>query len=138
MRREPRSVLSGLLILLGVWELFTGFNWITRPTPSRVSGIAWMDLPITEVTIGWGLIIGGALTLAGGLLSHWKALENIGTALGIAVPLLCAAPFVGAFFESGDPGRLQTVASYSVYSLGIAWVASRRVVTLPPHKDGDQ
>ena len=138
MEREPRSVLSGLLILLGAWEVFTGVNWITRPTPSRVAGVAWMDLPITESTIGWALVIGGILTLGGGLLSRWKTLENIGTALGIAVPLLCAAPFVGAFFESGEPARLQTVASYSVYSLGIAWVASRRVVTLPPHKDGDR
>lgn len=131
MKHDPRSILSGLLVILGCWELYTGFNWMLRPTPSRIAGIAWMDLPITEHTIGWMFVIGGSLTLLGGLFSHWKVVENIGTALGIFVPLAAAAPFVGAFIDTGDPSRLQTVVSYATYSIFILWAARQRVVTLP-------
>lgn len=131
MRRNPRSVLSGLLVILGCWEIYTGFNWMLRPTPSRIAGIAWVDLPITEHTIGWMFVIGGCLTLLGGLFSHWKVVENIGTVLGFTVPLAVATPFVGAFFDTGDPARLQTVVSYATYSALVLWVSTRSVVTLP-------
>lgn len=135
MNKQPRTVLSGVLIILGIGYMLVGISWTALPTPSRLAGIEWLPFDVTEHTIGFVWLAGGAASAVGGMCQRFKVVENAGVMASVLAPIVCAAPFVGAFFESGDSRRLVTVISYLVWAAIAAWVASRKTVTLPPRGD---
>lgn len=122
MKRE-RTPLHGLLILIGAWQIVSGWSWANRPTPSRIAGVEWMPMQISTQHIGVLLLASGVIALAGGALHRVRWLGTLATCAAICVPLLASAPFIGAAVETGNPDRLQTVYSYATYSLAVLWVA---------------
>lgn len=123
MKHYLRTPLPGLLVLIGAWQIVSGWNWAIRPTPSRIAGVEWMPANITTQHIGVLLLVSGVIALAGGLLYRFSWLGKLATYAAITVPILAASPFIGAAVETGNPDRLQTVYSYATYSLAVLWVA---------------
>ncbi|RKW71737.1 hypothetical protein [Galactobacter caseinivorans] len=123
MKHYLRTPLPGLLVLIGAWQIVSGWNWAIRPTPSRIAGVEWMPANITTQHVGLLLLASGVITLIGGLLSRVRWLRSVATYAAIFVPLLVAAAFLGAAAESGNADRMQTVYSYATYSLAVLWVA---------------
>lgn len=120
-----RSVLDGLLVIVGVLYAFIGWSWLILPTPGRLAGIEWLPVWVTEHTVGWWWIAGGLATALCAALSNNRVLGTLGVFVGLITPLAVAGAFFTAFTLGLAPRGLVTAASYGSWAVIIGWVSAR-------------
>lgn len=127
--RTIRGTLGDILVIFGVYMIGLGLSWFALPTSSRESGVHWVNesvLPVNGMTSGhiaWWWVVGGVLTLVGGLFSKRPKLERLGVATGIFFPFAVAVLFIGAWVDGASPTGIISAWSYLVPSAVILWQA---------------
>ena len=123
---------GGLLVLIGIYLIGLGTQWILFPSSSREAGVEWINrnpmIPLTDLTsthVAWWWLIGGTLTLTGGLASNIPTAERTAIAAGIFFPAIVAALFIGAWIDGTAPHGVTSAWSYALPSVVIAWQVSR-------------
>ncbi|TFI01623.1 hypothetical protein [Micrococcus lylae] len=123
---------GGLLTIIGIYLTGLGISWLRMPSTSREAAVEWVNrapiIPISDLTathIAWWWIIGGTLTLTGGILSrrHWA--ERTAIAAGIITPGLVSALFIGAWVDGTAPTGAISAWSYLLPAALISWQVSR-------------
>jgi len=123
---------GGLLTIIGIYLTGLGVSWLIVPSTSREAGVEWVNrsaaIPVDGLTamhIAWWWIIGGLVTLAGGIFSrcHWA--ERAAIAAGIITPGLVAALFIGAWVDGTAPTGAISAWSYMFPGVLISWQVSR-------------
>lgn len=127
--RTIHGPLGAILVIFGIYMIGLGLSWFAVPTGSRESGVQWINessLPVTSLTsehVAWWWIVGGVLTLVGGLFSRRPLLERVGVAAGIVFPFVVAGLFVGAWADGASRTGIISAWSYLVPSVVILWHA---------------
>lgn len=130
--RTVHGPTGGLLVVIGVYLAGLGVQWLLSPSTSRAAGVEWINdnryIPVDGLTsdhVAWWWIIGGAITLIGGLTSNQPFAERAAIAAGIFFPAIVAALFVGAWIDGSAPHGITTAWSYTLPSVLVAWQVSR-------------
>lgn len=127
--RTIHGTLGDILVIFGVYMIGLGLSWLALPTSSRDSGVQWINesaLPVDGLTsahVAWWWIVGGVLTLVGGLFSKRPLFERVGVAAGIFFPIVVAGLFVGAWADGASRTGIISAWSYLVPSAVILWQA---------------
>ena len=130
--RTVHGPTGGLLVVIGTYLAGLGIQWLASPSNSRAAGVEWLNenryIPVDGLTsdhVAWWWIIGGAITLIGGLASNQPLAERAAIAAGIFFPAIVAALFVGAWIDGSAPHGITTAWSYTLPSVLVAWQVSR-------------
>ena len=130
--RTVHGPTGGLLVVIGVYLAGLGIQWLASPSSSRAAGVEWINenryIPVDGLTsdhVAWWWIIGGAITLIGGLTSNQPLAERAAIAAGIFFPAIVAALFVGAWIDGSASHGITTAWSYTLPSVLVAWQVSR-------------
>lgn len=129
--RTIHGTLGDILVIFGIYMIGLGLSWFALPTSSRESGVQWINesvLPVNGMTSGhvaWWWIVGGTLTLVGGLFSRKSLLERMGVAAGIFFPFVVAGLFFGGWVDGASRTGIVSAWSYFVPSAVILWSALR-------------
>ena len=130
--RTVHGPTGGLLVVIGVYLAGLGIQWLASPSSSRAAGVEWINknphVPVDGLTsdhVAWWWIIGGAITLIGGLASNQPFAERAAIAAGIFFPAIVAALFVGAWIDGSASHGITTAWSYTLPSVIVAWQVSR-------------
>ena len=127
--RTIHGTLGDILVIFGIYMIGLGLSWFLLPSNARESGVQWINessLPVTGLTsehVAWWWIIGGVLTLVGGLFSQRPLFERVGVAAGIFFPIVVAGLFVGAWADGASRTGIISAWSYLVPSAVILWQA---------------
>lgn len=117
-RRQYRRDIGGWAIVIGVYCIYLGVTWFIFPTSSRASGVEWINkssFPITglsahHVAIWW--IIGGVISLVGGILSSHKLMSALSISASIFFPSIVAVVFIGGWVDRSTETGLVSAGSY--------------------------
>lgn len=130
--RTVHGPTGGLLVVIGVYLAGLGAQWLLFPSSSRAAGVEWINrnsfVPVGSLTsdhVAWWWIIGGTITLIGGLASSRPLAERAAIAAGIFFPAIVAALFIGAWIDGTAPQGMTTAWSYALPSVIVAWQVSR-------------
>ena len=116
--RTADGLLGGLLVINGLYLAGLGVSWFYQPTKTRAAGVEWINDSILPVTLSWEhvawfWILGGALSLLGGVLSKYPRWERTGVIAASMTPLIVSAVFVGAFIDGSAPTGVTAALSYA-------------------------
>lgn len=130
--RTVHGPTGGLLVVIGTYLVGLGVQWLASPSSSRAAGVEWINenryIPVDGLTsdhVAWWWIIGGTITLIGGLTSNQPLAERAAIAAGIFFPAIIAALFVGAWIDGSASHGITTAWSYTLPSVLVAWQVSR-------------
>ena len=125
--RSVHGPTGGLLVVIGTYLAGLGIQWLASPSNSRAAGVEWINdnryIPVDGLTsdhVAWWWIIGGTITLIGGLTSNQPFAERAAIAAGIFFPAIVAALFVGAWIDGSAPHGITTAWSYTLPSVLVA------------------
>lgn len=117
-RRQYRRDLGGWAIVIGLYCIYLGVTWFIFPTNSRASGVEWINrstLPISglsahHVAVWW--MIGGVLSVVGGILSKHKWWSVLSVISSIFFPSIVAVIFFGSWVDKTSETGLVSAGSY--------------------------
>ena len=117
-RRQYRRDVGGWATLIGIYCIYLGVTWFLFPTNSRASGVEWINkspIPITglsayHVAIWW--MVGGAISLIGGILSRHKLMSVLSIIASIFFPSIVAVIFFGSWVDKSTETGLVSAGSY--------------------------
>lgn len=117
-RRVYRRDIGSWTILIGIYCLYLGATWLVYPTDNRSAGVEWINasaapivgLSATHVAVWW--IVGGVLSVVGGLFSRIKPLSALSIAASIFFPSIVAVVFFGGWVDGSTRTGLVSAGSY--------------------------
>ena len=117
-RRQYRRDIGGWAIVVGVYCIYLGATWFIFPTNSRASGVEWINrstLPVSglsahHVAVWW--MIGGVLSVVGGILSAHKWWSVLSAMASIFFPSIVAVMFFGSWVDKTTETGLVSAGSY--------------------------
>ena len=129
--RTADGLLGGLLVINGLYLASLGVSWFYQPTKNRVAGVEWINdsiLPITTLSwehVAWFWILGGTLSLLGGVHSKRRGWERMGVVAAVMTPLIVSAVFIGAFIDNSAPFGVAAALSYTYAGAIPLWFIHR-------------
>ena len=117
-RRQYRRNIGGWAIVIGLYCIYLGVTWFIFPTNARASGVEWINrstIPISglsahHVAVWW--MIGGVLSVVGGILSAYKWLSALSVMASIFFPSIVAVIFFGSWVDKTSGTGLVSAGSY--------------------------
>lgn len=135
-RRIYRRDVGSWAILIGIYCLYLGVTWLLYPTDSRSAGVEWINrsafpvagLSATHVAVWW--MIGGVLSVVGGVFSRIKTLSVLSIASSIFFPSIVAVVFFGGWVDGSTRTGLVSAGSYffpAIVMIHVIWRESSRL-----------
>lgn len=117
-----RGFLDGFLYVIGFCYMGYGLSWLALLAPGKLGGIPWFHDSLTDDTVGWWFLIGGATII---ILMLWRFWKSFASVLSVLIPLIPGVIFLLAWFSGYYPLGIVAAFSSILFSVISLWVILR-------------